>query len=184
MLIVIFRCDVPRTPHRRTQELPGTGCSRTAPRQPNGLNSSIIGIGETYYDYCWNCFIPKKSCFHRWILLRIIEKEEHWIKVKNFDPQLEVHWMAVNQTVPSITLWPVVKCCVWLEAQPEDGIRSSGSLDLRQPRTWTEFIPKDRFGLGIPEQQVVGSHWRCHQICRRTSSINHHVKLYDELPVY
>lgn len=51
MRFIDFRCDVPRTPHRRTQELPVTGCSRTAPRQPNGLNSSIIGIGEFAHTY-------------------------------------------------------------------------------------------------------------------------------------
>lgn len=44
-----FRCDVPRTPHRRIQEMPsGGGGSRTAPRPMNGLNSSIVGIGKSF----------------------------------------------------------------------------------------------------------------------------------------
>lgn len=39
---------MPRTPHRRTQEMPGASrLSSTAPRPLNsGLNSSIVGIGE------------------------------------------------------------------------------------------------------------------------------------------
>lgn len=42
-----FRCDLPRTPHRRTQEMPAcSGGSRTAPRPMNSLNSSIVGIGK------------------------------------------------------------------------------------------------------------------------------------------
>lgn len=47
----LFRCDIPRTPHRRTQEMPAGGGSRTAPRPMNGLNSSIVGIGESRILY-------------------------------------------------------------------------------------------------------------------------------------
>lgn len=47
------RCDVPRTPHRRTQELPAcSGGSRTAPRPMNSLNSSIVGIGKVSSNFC------------------------------------------------------------------------------------------------------------------------------------
>lgn len=46
-LLLNSRCDVPRTPHRRTQEMPAcSGGSRTAPRPMNSLNSSIVGIGK------------------------------------------------------------------------------------------------------------------------------------------
>lgn len=48
LVCLTSRCDIPRTPHRRTQEMPaGGGGSRTAPRPMNGLNSSIVGIGES-----------------------------------------------------------------------------------------------------------------------------------------
>lgn len=54
---IIYRCDIPRTPHRRqAPDLPGTmstmntmntnSVSRTSSRQSNTLNSSVIGIGK------------------------------------------------------------------------------------------------------------------------------------------
>lgn len=46
-LLLDIRCDVPRTPHRRTQDREiASGGSRTAPRPMNSLNSSIVGIGK------------------------------------------------------------------------------------------------------------------------------------------
>lgn len=41
-----FRCDIPRTPHRRAPDPPGSCGSRTNPRQSNLNSSSIVGIGE------------------------------------------------------------------------------------------------------------------------------------------
>lgn len=44
----IFSCDIPRTPHRRqAPEIPTNSVSRTTPRS-NTLNSSVIGIGESW----------------------------------------------------------------------------------------------------------------------------------------
>ena len=41
-----FRCDIPRTPHRRAPDPPGSCGSRTNPRQNSLNSSSIVGIGE------------------------------------------------------------------------------------------------------------------------------------------
>lgn len=54
-------CDVPRTPHRRTQEMPVGGGSRTAPRQMNGLNSSIVGIGKCRHIQRFQAMIKMTS---------------------------------------------------------------------------------------------------------------------------
>lgn len=53
LILVLFRCDIPRTPHRRAPDLPTSG-SRTAPRTNTAtaptLNSSIVGIGMYSLD--------------------------------------------------------------------------------------------------------------------------------------